>query len=155
MKKIHNQKGMALPMVLIFTTVALLGLLLVLQTLTSEFKGNSIRTEQMTATFAAEAGVEQMISFIYEEQAKVLQLESNNCILPPELTTEMNGYSLSINCEINAEQLFITSTATKGEEESIQNMVTEATFHLIKQGNQVQQLDIINWETKPKNGGAS
>ncbi|KGA97621.1 hypothetical protein AJ85_04795 [Alkalihalobacillus alcalophilus ATCC 27647 = CGMCC 1.3604] len=155
MKKLHNQKGMALPMVLIFTTVALLGLLLVLQTLTSEFKGNSIRTEQMTATFAAEAGVEQMISFIYVDQAKVLQLESNTCILPPELTTELNGYSISIHCEINSDQLKITSTATKEEAETIKNMVTEATFELLKQGNQVQQLNIMNWETKPQNGGAS
>ncbi|KMK74654.1 hypothetical protein [Alkalihalobacillus pseudalcaliphilus] len=151
---LKSQQGLALPLALIFTVVAMLGLLVVMQFLTSEYKGNSIRTEQIIATAASEGGIEEMVSLLQQKESTIiLNLSAHTCQLPDDLTQVLNGFDLTYACTITGDHLKLTSQATDRNDSGKNTMQTTATFLIVPEGNQIKELTLINWESMPSDGG--
>ncbi|GAF64087.1 hypothetical protein BTS2_0979 [Bacillus sp. TS-2] len=141
MKILFNQRGVALPLLLVVITVALLALALLFNILSTEYKGHSIRSEQIKASFAAESGIEQMISLIYQHPAQTESFCQNSFL------AEVNDYQIDVSCVYLADSIKITSKAKNKEENNLYHRQTEALIKIYKSSNQISSLEIIDWQT--------
>ncbi|KYG32299.1 hypothetical protein [Alkalihalobacillus trypoxylicola] len=141
MKILFNQRGVALPLLLVVITVTLLALALLFNILSTEYKGHSIRSEQIKASFAAESGIEQMISLIYQHPAQAESFCQNSFL------AEVNDYQIDVSCVYLADSIKITSTAKNKEGNNLYHRQTEALIKIYKSSNQISSLEIIDWQT--------